>query len=184
MQSELETYLDQLISIKQDAPGIVAGLSDAQFNWRPAANRWSIAECFNHLNASARELLARIDESIRRGRERGLTSAGPFALRLIDRVVARALEPPARLRVRTVPALAPPPERANADTMKEFFEWQERFAERLRAADGLDLGRIRTASPVSTWLSYSLGGAFAVFLAHERRHLWQARQVRNDRAFP
>jgi hypothetical protein len=68
--------------------------------------------------------------------------------------------------------------------MREFQEWQERFADRLRAADGLDLRRIRSRSPAVTRLTYSLGTAFAIFLAHERRHLWQARGIRNDRAFP
>jgi hypothetical protein len=35
-------------------------------------------------------------------------------------------------------------------------------------------------SPVASWLHYSLGIGFQIFLAHERRHLWQARQVRHS----
>jgi hypothetical protein len=50
---------------------------------------------------------------------------------------------------------------------------------RLRKADGLDLRRARMRSPVLRWLSYSLGTGLVGFLAHERRHVWQARQVRN-----
>ena len=54
MIAEIETYQDQLLSITQDVPGLIGRLSDEQFNWRPAANRWSMAECFDHLNVSPR----------------------------------------------------------------------------------------------------------------------------------
>jgi len=33
-------------------------------------------------------------------------------------------------------------------------------------------------------ITWSLGTMFAVTLAHERRHIWQARRVRNDKNFP
>ena len=38
--------------------------------------------------------------------------------------------------------------------------------------------------PAAPLLKWSLGTMFAITLAHERRHLWQARVVRNDRNFP
>ena len=67
--------------------------------------------------------------------------------------------------------------------LDEFMNWQTALGERIRGADGIDLRRARHKSPVAP-LSWSLGTMFAVVLAHERRHTWQARQVRNDRAFP
>jgi hypothetical protein len=184
MHAELESYLDQLLSITQDAPGIAANLTDAQFNWRPAPGRWSMAECFDHLNRTAHAYMGRLDASIAEGRSRGLTAPGPFVHSLLDRLILRSMEPPVRFRMRSPRVFRPAPERAHAETMREFQEWQERFADRLRAADGLDLRRIRSRSPAVTRLTYSLGTAFAIFLAHERRHLWQARGIRNDRAFP
>jgi len=39
-------------------------------------------------------------------------------------------------------------------------------------------------SPGSRLLRMSLGDALALVLAHERRHLWQLRQLRADPAFP
>ena len=38
--AELESYQDQLLSIRQDATGLMSGLSDAQFNWQPEPGRW------------------------------------------------------------------------------------------------------------------------------------------------
>jgi len=56
MNARLLSYEDQLRSIRQDAEGLMAGLSDAQFNWPPAPGRWSMAGCFDHLNKSAARL--------------------------------------------------------------------------------------------------------------------------------
>ncbi len=179
---ELEGYQDQLLSIQQDAPGIVAQLTGEQFNWRPAPGKWSIAECFDHLNATARVFLAKIDRSITEAKAKGLTGTGPFAYGLIDRLMIRAMEPPPRFRTRS-PKVVRPAGHTTRDreaVMREFMEWQDRFAARIQEADGLELSRARVQSPFGRWLTYSLGGAFAIALAHERRHVWQAKQVRND----
>jgi hypothetical protein len=68
--------------------------------------------------------------------------------------------------------------------MTAFSGWQDSLADRIRAADGLDLRRARQRSPILPVLKWSLGTMFALVLAHERRHIWQARQVRNSKAFP
>jgi hypothetical protein len=180
MNAEIEGDLDQLLSIRQDAPGIIAKLSDEQANWRPAPGRWSIAECLGHLNETARESTQRLDDALGPARKSGLTSQGPFSYPLWERLFVQSLEPPPRFRARTSKALSPPRDLAAADVLREFLEWQDGFAERLRQADGLDLRRVRVKSPVAGWLRYSLGTAFRVFLAHERRHIWQARQVRQE----
>ena len=180
MNSELEGYLDQLLSIRQDAPGIVARLTDEQINWRPAPNRWSIGECFSHLNTAAKIAMRGFDEAIANARARGLTSNGPFAYPLLERFFIQTIEPPPKFRVRAPSVLAPVREVKAADVLREFFEWQDQAARRMREADGLDLRRARTRSPAVSWLRYSLGTGFVIFLAHERRHLWQARQVRQE----
>jgi hypothetical protein len=43
--AELETYQDQLLSIEQDAGGLMGGVTDQQFNWRPrrTGGRWGSA---------------------------------------------------------------------------------------------------------------------------------------------
>lgn len=66
----------------------------------------------------------------------------------------------------------------------EFLSLQDQLEKRMTQADGLDLGRVRVSSPISRSIKMSLGQSFALVLAHERRHLWQARQVRGSAGFP
>jgi hypothetical protein len=68
--------------------------------------------------------------------------------------------------------------------MAAFRAYQVQFVDRLRQANGLDLGRARVSSPVAAWVRLSLGSAFALMVAHERRHLWQARGITRLEGFP
>jgi len=53
MNAELQGYGDQLLSVRQDAVGLMSGLTEAQFNWKPAPERWSMSGCVDHLNKTA-----------------------------------------------------------------------------------------------------------------------------------
>jgi hypothetical protein len=159
MNSDIESFHYQLLSITQDAPGIANGLSDAQFNWRPAPSRWSVGDCFAHLNESARTFVPAIDRAIERARAQGLTSQGPFVFSAVERIVLRLTEPPPRLRTRAPKALRPPndPNRSAARVMHEFKEWQAALDDRIQRADGLDLKRARERSPAVPLFKWSLG---------------------------
>jgi hypothetical protein len=176
---ELEGYQAQLTYIRQDVIAIVAGLTDAQFNWRPGPDRWSIAECFDHLNLTARQIVPAIDSAIADANARGLRSDGPFVYPMLDQWFVKSNEPPVRRRYRALRRLRPQTGKGLSAVMDEFIGWQEQLTERVRQADGVDLRRARRRSPVLPIVRWSLGTMFAVTLAHERRHIWQARHVRN-----
>ena len=50
MNPELQDYARQFEAVTQEARDLAAGLSPAQWSWRPEPGRWSIAECLDHLN--------------------------------------------------------------------------------------------------------------------------------------
>ena len=184
MQPELETYLEQLLSIRQDGDGLMSGLTDEQFQWRPAANRWSMSECFDHLNITAERLFVPgIDGAIADAQRRGLSSAGPFVYSAFQRLFVRLSEPPPALRFKAPGAVKPTQTRPLSVVRSDFLRWQDSLGARIRQADGLDLKRARHRSPMPLW-RWSLGTFLAVTLAHERRHIWQAREVRKTPGFP
>jgi hypothetical protein len=184
VNAEIEGYLEQIRYIRQDVGALVANLTDAQFNWRPVADRWSIAECFDHLNLTARAMMPAIEAATADARTRGLTSNGPFVYPLVERLFIASNEPPPRRRFRAFRAYRPGARKPVSEVMDEFLGWQDRLAERVQQADGIDLRRARRRSPILPIVTWSLGTMFALTLAHERRHIYQARQVRNDGGFP
>lgn len=187
MTPELEDMLRQLEAIKKEGQTVAAGLNDAQFNWRPAPGRWSIAECLQHLNVGVRATLPAFDRAIAEGRAQGKLAPGrgPFRYGLFSRMMASSMEPPPRFRMRTQTIFAVAPNATyKADRLlPEFFAVRDLLGERVRAADGLDLARIRAVSPANRLIRPSLGAYLQFMLAHDRRHLWQARQVRDAPGF-
>jgi hypothetical protein len=181
---DLDIYLEQIRYIRQDVAAIVANLDDAQFTWRPAADRWSIGECFEHLNLTAAAYVPAIDATIADARSRNLCSEGPFAYPMLERLFVAWSEPPVRRRGKAFKRYRPTPRLSRQAVMDAFSGWQDRLSERIHSADGLDLRRARRRSPILPIMKWSLGTMFALVLTHERRHIWQARQVRTTKSFP
>src|SRR6185503_10208353 len=102
----------------------------------------------------------------------------------IGRLIARSMEPPPRFRVKAPKSFHPVPQRPRQDVMAAFRAYQTQYVDRLRQASGLDLARARVSSPAASWIRMPLGSGFALMTAHERRHLWQARNVRARAEFP
>lgn len=111
-------------------------------------------------------------------------SEGPFTYSWLARMFVRLLEPPPRFRAKTPEAFQPPPARTRHEIMAAFRAYQVQYVDRLRQANGLDLARARVRSPVASWMHMPLGTGFAAMIAHERRHLWQARDVMRAPEFP
>src|SRR6267142_29007 len=74
MTPELQAMLDQIEAIKLAGQAVSVGLSEAQFNWRPGSDSWSIAECLQHLNVGVTKTLPAFDRAIGQGREQGKTA--------------------------------------------------------------------------------------------------------------
>lgn len=184
LSPEVDDFRRQFEELADDADAFVSGLSDEQFYWRPAPGTWSVSECLDHLNVTARVYLPILDEGIADAIRRGLYAPGPFTYTWFGRALVQLASPPVRVRMKAAQRLQPPSGRTRHEIMAAFRAYQVQFIDRLRQSSGLDLARARAGIPVASWLRIPLGSAFAMVVAHERRHLWQARQIAANPGFP
>ena len=183
---ELAEYQRQFAASRREAAELCAGLSNGHINWRPAPTRWSIADCLVHLNVSADVYTRQMRSAIENGRARKLMAPGPFRYGPLSRWLLRWLEPPVRRRSKTPRQFYPPSGVAHdiEDVLNQFRDAGRMWDQCLRLANGLDLARVKVRSPVVPLLRFQLGALFAGQAAHERRHLWQAKQVKAAPSFP
>jgi hypothetical protein len=184
LAADLEDYRRQIEAVTLDARDLIAGLSEAQVNWRPAPAHWSIAECLDHLTVTNRELMERIEAATGDARSRGLTGRGPFRHGLIGNMIVRSMEPPAKMKFKAPKIFKPRPDLSLEAVAREFFATQDELLRLIHEANGINLARVKITSPVTRLVRLSLGQAFGLIATHERRHLWQARQVKGGREFP
>ena len=188
MAPELEAFREEFDAVASDADALLASLSDTQFYWAPNPATWSVAQCLEHLNNTARSYLPMLDEGIAAAKRWGVYGTGPFRYRWFSRFFVKQMEPPARRRFKAPAVFAPAPQSAPQRKRTEieagFRGYQVQFVDRLRQANGVDLKKARVQSPANRWVRLDLGAGFALMAAHERRHLWQARQLTGRPDFP
>ena len=181
---DLQNLQHQWQAIKTEAQHLLADLDDAQFNWHPSSHAWSIAECLDHLIVTGRQALARIHPTISDARSQGLLSQGPFRYGRLEKWIVRLVEPSPKSKFKVPKGYAPSSNRPYAELVPTFFRLQEEFLDCLHQANGIDLSKVKVDNPVIKWFRLSLGQYLALHAAHERRHLWQARRIKEDPNFP
>lgn len=171
-----------------DAERLAAPLSEAQGRWRHRPDAWSVAECLSHVAVLNRTYLDDLSRVIARARAGGRLAQGQQRLSWFGRTFTTAMGPVTGKGLgRKLPAPAdyvPPSDIGLADALRDFRDVQAALVERLRSAEGLDLGHVLIKSPAWPLLRFSLLTGFAALAAHERRHLAQARRVTERPGFP
>jgi hypothetical protein len=169
------------------AESITHGLSREQFQWRPEPGRWSIGECFAHLNVTNGYALGAIEAGIAKGRSK--KGEGPFQYGFLVRKFIASQEPPAKKKFKAPKVFLPPSDIDPDATLAEYRRIESELKRLARDADGLHLARVKIEMPtlpavLRAFVRMPLGGQFLLTATHDRRHLWQAEQVRSDPAFP
>lgn len=182
----LHRYHEAFDELGTEAEELAQPLTPEQFNWTSEPERWSVGQCIDHLNTAGYQLLPRLERALRKGRERGLTGAPPFRYGIISRWFIRFNKPSSGFKMTTFKTYEPTTDSRldKEETVERFVALQHKLAAKVEEADGLDLRKIRAPSPVSRWLRLSVGAWFEGTIAHERRHLQQARAVTQEANFP
>lgn len=180
---ELAAYLRQVQAIKQEFRQMTEGMTDVQFGWRPAAGVWSVSDCIVHLNLFGQQVEENIAAMMHEARANGLFHPGPYRHGLLGSLLIRTVEPPYKIRFKAVKRLLPADAAPMEQVVRDFYALHERLETLIRAADGIDLAGVRRPLP-PTNMRLTLGQWLALCLAHERRHLWQARQICAQARFP
>lgn len=182
--AELKNVQRQLAVVKERARALTADIGQEQLWERPSPEAWSIGECLAHLNVTGQLYLKSMEPAVATGWAEGKVGTGPFHYGLLFRLFLWYEEPPPRKKLIPVklgnaaPELFAPPAQPNENVANEFTTLQNELSALTEKADGLDLTRVTITSPAAKRFRMSLLEAFGGTLAHERRHLWQAEQVR------
>jgi hypothetical protein len=161
---------------------LAGGLGEAQLAWSPRPLDWSIAQCLEHLVKAAGAYRPKIEQALRAA-EPGRRSEEPLRAGLFGGWLIALAGPGAKHKLPCPRGIAPGAAPA-AGALARFLASQETVQALIDASDGLDLNRVPVTSPLSPFLTLSLGEALTVVAAHARRHLDQARRVRAHACFP
>jgi hypothetical protein len=166
-------YLEQTRSAVLAA---TKGLSEAQWNFKPATNKWSVAEVTEHIAAAEVFLMDMVRDKVMKAPAR----AENEDTKAIDAFVLKAIPD------RTVKAQAPEPLQPNnrfgtpKESLKHFEESRANTIKFLKSTK--DLREHAADSPLGKKLD---GYEWVLFIAaHSERHTKQIEEVKADPNFP
>ena len=167
-------------AVEQDARAVVSGLTEAQGIWRPTPASWSIAQCLDHLATSHGVYLGAMETAAADARLRGSRRQRPALPGPIGGWFVRSLEPPVkpRFKMKAPKTSVPRESPALHDAAARFFAWHDAARLFLHTYADIDLAGVRFVNPFIRAIRFSLATGLHVIEAHERRHLWQAWNVR------
>jgi len=182
---DLRSLLDDFDKSEQEARRIVEGLTDEQANWQPSPASWSIAQCLNHLAigntmyaAALREAVARANASNKLRRD-PIRPGGWFSAYFL-----RSMEPPAKQKWKAPKKIVPAARIDAREALDAFLRADDELRAVLRQGAPLDLNSIRFHNPFVGIFRFTVATGLLLMAAHNRRHLWQADQVRHAPGFP
>jgi hypothetical protein len=180
LPEDLAALDEALNAAELDARSVTDGLGETLGTWRAQPGSWSVAECLDHLATANRVYLRAMEPAATRAQSMGRTRRGPARPGLIGGWFVNYLEPPVqpRLKSKAPSAIRPRSSPALADAMAMFLESQQEVRRFLRSYSAIDLNGVRFPNPFIPGVRFSLATGLHVITAHERRHLWQARRVR------
>jgi hypothetical protein len=176
---ELTSIAEELRSAAAGYRGLVNSMTAEDLNRRPATGRWSVADCLAHVTRSNREYLTPMRDALERA---DYSPKRIFRQTFLGGWMVRKLEPPVKRKLRSPKRFHPPTavQHDRATLLSDFEEVQRELLAFLATAASHDLSRVKLSSPASRLLRMNLWDAFRILAAHERRHLWQARNVAKE----
>jgi hypothetical protein len=171
-------------AIAADAERTFGALSPEQLNWKPQADQWSVAQCFEHLikiNAAYFPQLRRIEEGAYASSWRDHV---PWLGRFFGSMILRAVQPASQRKFKAAKHVEPSTSAIDDGIITRFTAHQREVIQHMTLAGGRDLSAIVVTSAVAPVAFYSALDMFKILVAHERRHMAQAERVTNADGFP
>jgi uncharacterized damage-inducible protein DinB len=166
LEDQVETHIDVAVRVFQNLP--------IEELLKPAVNGgWSIAQCLWHLKSYGDYYLPQI----KAGLAKNYPANPEFKSTWLGNYFTRIMQPGANMKkFKAFKNHVPPGEMDAAKVVAEFILQQEQLLMYLKQARQTDMNRIRIPISILSCVKLKLGDVFQFIIAHDERHLQQAKR--------
>ncbi|HWZ99949.1 MAG TPA: DinB family protein [Candidatus Dormibacteraeota bacterium] len=185
LTATLESILAAFGAAETEAKELAEGLSSAQANWQPNnGHSWSICQCLDHLAKTNSVYAAALQEAVSNSAARYKQPTLKIVPGFFGRWFVQSMEAPARGKFKAPSKILPAQKGHAAELLEAFMESHEELRTVVKGADSVDINRLRFKNPFIGVIHFTVGTGLMVINAHDRRHLWQAEQVKKAAGYP
>ena len=172
-----------LDAVAADTQSTFGALDARQLNWRPDATKWSVAQCFEHL-LTANRLMVDAAQAALGGKPRTVWQRLPVVPGVFGRMLVRSQAPQSTRKFTASPLATPASSDIAADIVQRFIAQNNELVRWLRGLDEPRAAGVVMTSPFVSFIVYSVLDGARLVLAHDHRHVEQARRVTQSPGFP
>jgi hypothetical protein len=161
----------------QEATKVFQNLNSAVLLKQPTAGSWSAAQCLEHLNKYGQYYLPAIASAL--GQHEGLKSDDPFRSTWLGSYFTKMMSPETgKKKIKTFKEYIPQTDLDPHAVVAEFIRQQESLLAYVELARERNLTR-RVPISLTRLITMKLGDVLQFVIAHDSRHLAQARRAVN-----
>ena len=183
-REEVNQLQQELRTISEDARNEFGRLNREQLNWKPSAERWSVAQCFDHLINSNAGYIPIFDAVATGTLKQTFIRKIPGAPKIWGQLLIKSLDPKTTRKLKAPKKFQPASSDLSASIIADFAQIQSRVLESMERMKNLDIDRTIISSPATSLVTYSVLDACRIVVVHEQRHFQQAQRVMADSNFP
>jgi hypothetical protein len=177
---ELKKIADEFRDMKKEAGNFLNNVKSGEFNKRPADNGWSIAECIDHLIVTGVDYCDIFEKGLKKLAEKNARYTGEMKSSYIGSKFIQNVEPPVKRKFKSPGKWRPDSKINKEKATTAFLQLQDRWIDLVNQSAGWDLTKVKLPSPAVSWIKFSAFVILQVNSAHQRRHLWQAKNVKKS----
>lgn len=174
LQKQTEDILNEAITQWQMNP------TDVML-FKQDESKWSATQCLMHLNSYGNYYLPAIQKSIEDAEKKGTRETSTFRTSFIGNWFTDVMQPKGEqqtVKKMKSPKNHVPQSNENSDAIiAEFINQQEQILALLERAYTVDLRKAKTPISISRFVKLPLGDTFRFLIAHNVRHVLQARKA-------
>lgn len=181
--ADLQSVVTAANNVANEARTTFGHLTPSQLNWKPSPERWSVAQCFEHLLTSNKGYLPIVD-NVLAGYRRTFWQSMPVLPGLMGGLLIKSMDPASTRKVKAPKRFQPARSDISGSVINDFVEQQKQMVEKMKSTQHLALEKIVISSPVTPVVTYNLMDAYRLIVVHEQRHFQQAKRVTEEPGFP
>ncbi|MDQ3393298.1 MAG: DinB family protein [Bacteroidota bacterium] len=173
-----EKWLQEIDQLTQSFIIAFENLSEKQPNWKPNPDTWSIAQNIDHLITLNSSYFPIVEKAAEQRMNLPWHAKLKFITRFFGRILLKSVSPEATKKMKTF-SIWEPSESLISKGILERFEINQQKIEAvdIRFKGFAGKGSCHFYSPANKNLVYKLSAAFDIIVAHEQRHLNQAKGI-------
>src|SRR6185295_11944976 len=125
MNEEVPKLIDEAHAIAKDAQKNFGRLSKEQLNWKPNADQWSVAQCFEHLIVINSSYFPRMEKIANGEYKPSLQERLPLLPRFFGSMIHKVVQPQAKRKFKADARFQPANSAIGGDIIAKFKAHQE-----------------------------------------------------------